>query len=354
MNLSGANETDVREEIATPLLAALGYQRGTANDIAREQPLSYSRKFLGRKKATDPPLRGRADYILSVIGVARWVLEVKAPNEDIDADAIDQALSYARHPEVSAFYAVVLNGRRLTVHRMSQWPTDPPLADLEVTDPQELASRLQSLLSPAAIRRDCSPPMVDLAQPLAEGLRSYAAVCGGQIQHRDFKFAINTSLPPQQLAQLNEMGRRLNGLIVAVTGGVVRRDENSRIRAKLAWSAPHDALVQFALDKKLMDVEFIALAEQISVDPEHPTVFDMISEVAVAPGDVMFDIVRWQTQTAGIAMHMQYQSQATGFIADGAFKGTYDARYVSSFPLLPGVRMEMELGGDFNVLIDYR
>lgn len=93
MNLNGANETDVREEIATSLLAALGYQHGTANNIARELPLSYSHKFLERNTATDPPLRGRADYILSVIGAARWVLEVKAPNEDIDADAIDRALS---------------------------------------------------------------------------------------------------------------------------------------------------------------------------------------------------------------------------------------------------------------------
>jgi hypothetical protein len=237
---------------------------------------------------------------------------------------------------------------------MSQRSTDPPLADLEATNPQELAYRLQGLLSPAAIRRDCSPPTVDLGLPLAEGLRSRASVRGGQIQHRDFKYSTNISLPPQQLARLTEIGHRLNGLIVPVTGGEVRRDANSRIRAKLAWSAPHDALVQFALDKKLMDVEFIALAEQISVNANHPTVFDMINEVAVAPGDVMFDIVRWQTETAGIAMHMQYYFQATGFIAAGAFKGTYDARYVSSFPLLPGLRMEMELGGDFNVLIDYR
>ena len=45
-----ANETDVREEIAAPLLAALGYERGTANNIAREATLIYERESLGRRK----------------------------------------------------------------------------------------------------------------------------------------------------------------------------------------------------------------------------------------------------------------------------------------------------------------
>ncbi|WP_281415637.1 hypothetical protein [Pelotalea chapellei] len=34
MNIEEGNETDVREEVATPLLSALGYARGTSNDIA--------------------------------------------------------------------------------------------------------------------------------------------------------------------------------------------------------------------------------------------------------------------------------------------------------------------------------
>ncbi len=134
MNIKEANETDVREEIATPLLTALGYERGTSNDIAREPSLTYERQFLGRKKPTDPPLRGRADYVLSVMGAGRWVLEIKAPNEPIDVDAIEQAISYGRHPEVSASYAVVLDGTRLTVHHTTQRSIDPPLVDLSVVD----------------------------------------------------------------------------------------------------------------------------------------------------------------------------------------------------------------------------
>ena len=110
MKLDGGGASDVRAEIAEPFLAALGYKRGTANDIARERTRKYQRHFLGRKKSTDQPRRGYADYILSVHGAGRWVLETKAPNEPIDIDAIDQAISYARHPEVAASYSAVLNG----------------------------------------------------------------------------------------------------------------------------------------------------------------------------------------------------------------------------------------------------
>jgi hypothetical protein len=354
MNLDGANETDIREEVAAPLLAALGYRRGTEHDIAREMPLSYAREFLGRKKSTDPPLRGRADYILTVTGAGRWVLEIKAPHQPIDVDAIEQAMSYARHPEVSASYAVILNGRRLTVHHMSQRSADPPLADLLVTEPLELASQLTGLLSPAAIRRDCSPPVVDLSLPLADGLRSYARIRAGQIRHREFQWSANLPLSLPQRAPLDEMGRRVKGLVIPVTGGEVRRDETSRIRAKLVWAMPHDELLRFALDKKLMDVEYLALAKQISADIENPTVFDVVGEVKVGAGEALFDVLRWKTQTAGVQMDMLYQGQATGFIEQSMFKGVFDARYECSFPLLPQFRMAMRMAGDFSVEIDPR
>lgn len=145
MKTKGTNETDVREEIATPFLAALGYERGTPNDIIREPTLTYGRQYLGRKKPTDPPLRGRADYILRVLGAGSWILETKAPHESIDADTIEQAISYARHPEVAAFYAVILNGVRITVHRTTQVSTESPLVDLPISDPISLAENLAGL-----------------------------------------------------------------------------------------------------------------------------------------------------------------------------------------------------------------
>jgi hypothetical protein len=65
LDFNQLNETDVREEILTPLLHLLGYRAGTTDNIIREQSLRYPRVFLGRKKPhADPVLRGKADYIV--------------------------------------------------------------------------------------------------------------------------------------------------------------------------------------------------------------------------------------------------------------------------------------------------
>jgi Type I restriction enzyme R protein N terminus (HSDR_N) len=67
--------------------------------------------------------------VLSVTGAGRWVLEIKAPKEEITQDTIEQAIAYARHPEVSVTYAAILNGRRFVVMHDSQRSTDKPLID---------------------------------------------------------------------------------------------------------------------------------------------------------------------------------------------------------------------------------
>ena len=323
MDVEGANETDVKEEVAAPFLTLLGYQRGTENDILRELSISYGHNFLGRKKNNDPPLRGRADYVLSVTGAGRWVLEIKAPSEDITQDVIDQAISYARHPEVSGSYAAVLNGRRLVVLHNTQSSSDEPIVDIEVTSPDELAKQLSSLLSPAAIRRNCSPPVVDLGLPLSDGFRSSANIIGGSISYSNFWRECNYPLPENARAELDEMSRRLSDFRSTITGGRVWRDDSSRIIAKLTWALPHDMLMQFAREKNLMEVEYVSLNEAISSDPASPTVFDVVGSVSVSEGETLFDVVRWDTQLAGIEMSMNYRGQVMGYLTKGVLVGVF-------------------------------
>lgn len=354
MNTDGANETDVREEVAAPLLALLGYERGTVNDILRELSISYDRNFLGRKKNNDPPLRGRADYVLSVTGAGRWVLEIKSPSESITKDAIDQAISYARHPEVSATYAVVLNGRRLVVVHNTQRSIDAPIVDIEVTSPENLAATLVSLLSPSAIRRDCSPPVVDLGLPLSDGLRSSASITGGSISYSQFEWNCNVALPEATRVELDEMSRRLSTLRSNITDGKVWRDETSRIKAKLKWTQPHEALLQFAQDKKLDEMEYVSLNQTISSDSATPTVFDVVGKVNIKEGESLFDIVRWETHVAGMALSMNYRGQALGYIVGRIFSGQFQVEYEAHVPNVPLFSLNMYGLGNFEVVVEDR
>ncbi|NQU99490.1 MAG: type I restriction enzyme HsdR N-terminal domain-containing protein, partial [Parcubacteria group bacterium] len=104
-NFERMNETDVRENVIVPLLRELGYRHSSSNDIITEQTLRYPKRYIGKKKGgKDPDLRGKADYILDVENRLRWVIEVKAPELEISIDDIEQAYTYAYHPEVRAIY----------------------------------------------------------------------------------------------------------------------------------------------------------------------------------------------------------------------------------------------------------
>jgi len=90
-NFDSMNEADVREEVVAPLLRHLGYQSGTANNVIREQYLSYRRMALGRRKPTDRVIRGKADYVCSVGGLVNWVIEAKSPAEFLNELTEEQA-----------------------------------------------------------------------------------------------------------------------------------------------------------------------------------------------------------------------------------------------------------------------
>jgi hypothetical protein len=88
-NFDAMNETDVREVIVRPILEKLGYAHNTPANIRTEVPLRYEKAFLGRKKPSkDPPLAGRADYVCDATPYGRWVVEVKAPKQELTQDDV--------------------------------------------------------------------------------------------------------------------------------------------------------------------------------------------------------------------------------------------------------------------------
>ncbi len=329
------NETDVREDIAIPFLKTLGYARGTENDITREHFLRYDALQLGRKKTNDLPLGGKADYLLTVAGAGRWILETKGPDEEIDVDTIDQTISYARHPEVCGHYAAILNGHRFVLFDRSKSSNDPPLIDTPVTSGEALAQTLEALLSPTSIRRDCGPPVVDLAKGLAKGFRSRADIIGGQVTHVSNRWDIPAYLPQQFRDMATAETARLPGVISTVKGGRIWRDDSSRIRAQLHWNLPHEALNSFWKASKIEDFEYVCLGDTISNIPENPTVFEVLAAFRVEAGQPIFNVLKWSSQIAQFPMETTIAGQATGFLQGDTFAGIATTQHVMRLPAIP-------------------
>ena len=178
------NETDVREEIIAPFLRELGYRSGTPNDVIREQSLRYPRIYMGRKNASkDPLMRGKADYILDVQNTVRWVLEAKAPDVELSIDVLEQAWTYATHPEIRAVYFAICNGTHLHIFQSSL----PPSAKAVLTVAYESFAadfgRIENLIGPEALLRDHPRINLDTGDPIGDGLRSVVRITNGLVQY---------------------------------------------------------------------------------------------------------------------------------------------------------------------------
>jgi hypothetical protein len=261
-NFDTMNETDVRETVVRPLIERLGYQHGTEANIITEKTLRYEKAFLGRKNPKkDPPLVGRADYICEVVSFGRWVVEVKAPEQPISQDAIEQAHTYASHPEIAATFFLVTNGRTFQLYETSKL-LEPALAwDYEDEDDNLL--RLFNVLSPAAFRKRAKLTLVDPGMPLGTGLASRLRIIGGTVSYEEH----NGSHPFLQADSLN-------GMSLPVTGGYVIRGDDKRIvgHLKVAKVAggPFDFNKMLGISD---DYDFFTAAEYISTDAERPSIF---------------------------------------------------------------------------------
>jgi hypothetical protein len=351
MTVREMNETDVREEIATPFLTHLGYKWGTDAQILRELSLSYPRIFLGRKKINDPPLRGKADYVLSVVGYARWVLEVKSPADPIDKDAIEQAMSYARHPEVSGHYVALLDGLRFVLFQASQTADDAPIADICVASPEQLAELLTGILSPEAIRRKFRSASANSLGSFAKGWGGSARFVGGSITYRHMEWGANVSLPGMK-EQLDAGAQRMIGMRGIVTGGCISRQSNGRIIAKLHWGAHHEALLMFQEDKKINNAEFVLLGDILSTVKEHPSIFDMEMPISLKRGESFLNPMDYSMKTVDLDMTMIQRAQGIGYLHEATFRGEFTVEYVMSWPQLPVVQVSYFGFGDFEIALE--
>jgi hypothetical protein len=324
MNFDRLNETDVREEIIAPLIREMGYRSGTENNVLREQSLRYDRHYLGRKdEKKDPPLRGKADYILEAGGLVRWVIEAKAPSSEITLDEVEQAWTYANHPEVSAIYFSLCNGRVFQIYQTNHGPKKEPIFSIsyEQLYKPEFRSILENILSPQALLRDHPARVVDTHPPLGPGLRSIARITGGYM-----RYTSSTSGIPA-----------VTQLQISVIGGAIERSDDQKLIAYIECRAPIRAIHEFLETLKLTTIEIVSQDSTLSTNPESPSIFTYNKTVIFPKGSVLHNMNTWENVTLPENMEVSVSAKTTGILEGNKLFGrienitTYDSHYTVAF-----------------------
>ena len=324
-DLDSMNETDVREIVVRPLLHRLGYRQGSDANIRTEVVLRYPKAFLGRKKpGKDPDLVGRADYICEVVSFGRWVVEVKSPSEAIDENAVQQAHTYAAHPEVGASFILISNGRRFALFRTGS--LDAALLDFGRDELEAKLLPLFNIVGPDAIRKLAGLVRADPGKPLGRGLASRPDIVGGLITYEEH--ASNTPLVPREM---------IEGLRLPVVGGRVERSDDGRIHAfvEVAQAA---AMFRGLSDTigAVDDYDFYSADEYVSTDPAQPTIFQNLYEKRTEPGRIA-KLAGFPAVPLPFGFDLKAYTQAVGYVEEGVFRSTmqldYDLRVIGLAPM---------------------
>ncbi len=340
-------EADVRGEIIDPLLRKLGYAAGTENNIAREHSLRYAKAYLGRKKPkTDPDLQGRADYVCEVRGVARWVVEAKPANAPITIDDVEQACSYAAHPEVQAFIYAICNGHRLQLYETFKGALAKPSVEFSYNELEEKWAVLENLLSPEAIwRRHLKTPL-DVGNPIARGMGSRVRVLGGNAQFVDMrcKFPAPEELMDQQFAILKAINSPIGfGECYRLATGQIE----ARVQLESVFTPMATMLRQFGLNHMI----FRTASSAISSDPTNPTVFEGLFQGAFPAGTLMFNAATLTSVPLPISMNFASFVEALGWLREGKFSGDFFQRVEMSVPMVKQ-DFVVEIRGAFQVTVE--
>ncbi len=302
------NEADVREEVIAPLLRRLGYSSGSDYDIIREQSLRYPRQFLGRKDIKkDPELRGKADYVLEVKKRLTWVIEAKPPSASIRIDDIQQAWTYASHPEIRAVYFVICNGRNLMAYKTVEGPNAPAILNLNHEEMEQRYLLVENTLSPQALLRDFPEANLDFGIPLANGLRSISRITSGVI-----RFERNSLDDPL-----------LNDIQTMVREGAIERDEGNRMVAFVTTIGSSRSLQEFNERLGLATFEMVSTDSQLSTSEQNPNTFVYEKEILFLAGEKLPDIRSGTSVILTQNLKCNVRASAEGVYRNGVLCGAF-------------------------------
>lgn len=141
-------EDSVREEFILPILQRLGYSATGQHQIIRSKTLPHPYVMIGSKRH---PVYIIPDYILKANNQAAFILDAKSPSEPIyKSKAVEQAYSYAIHPDIRVSMFVLCNGRELVIYELSR---AEPVLRLSISEVTLQWDKLNAFLSPAFVLR---------------------------------------------------------------------------------------------------------------------------------------------------------------------------------------------------------
>ncbi|MDV7188601.1 type I restriction enzyme HsdR N-terminal domain-containing protein [Lutibacter sp. TH_r2] len=139
-------EDSVREEIVVPIIKGLGYSANKPNQIIRSRNLIHPFVSIGsqKKKIYIIP-----DYLFEVDEKPTWILDAKSPSESIiKSKNVEQAYSYAMHPEVRARFFSLCNGKEFVLFSVDDFE---PLMHFHIQELPLFWENMKAILSPENI-----------------------------------------------------------------------------------------------------------------------------------------------------------------------------------------------------------
>lgn len=112
-------EDSVREELILPIIKNLGYDLSGEGKIIRSKSLIHPYVAIGSKQRKVSII---PDYLFLHDGQPFWILDAKSPTEKITKSKhVEQAYSYAIHPEVRAEYYALCNGKYFILYNIKKF-----------------------------------------------------------------------------------------------------------------------------------------------------------------------------------------------------------------------------------------
>jgi hypothetical protein len=156
-------EDAVREEIIAPILRRAGYRATGPLRVQRSQTLKHPFVMIGSKKH---PVTIIPDYTLFHNDRALMILDAKRPSEEIiNSVHVEQAYSYAIHPEVRCKVYGLCNGRQLSLFHTERFK---PILVINTSEIDEQWEDVSKHLSPTVLE---TPEIMDFH--LDFGLHAY-------------------------------------------------------------------------------------------------------------------------------------------------------------------------------------